>query len=165
MWKKMAVPVLILAFHTAAHACIPTMYFTQYFGESQPVASALQEKIEADIKQNNYTVIEYRIGTSRYPFVKKGDVIFMGGKPIATAKDSFWYLGKGYYKLNHELYYWGEHIGAAPVDGTVIAYSENRSPSRPDNLPPDYMWCPVSVHADILETTTGLRVEHVVEDN
>jgi hypothetical protein len=67
--------------------------------------------------------------------------------------------------VNHELYYMGKQIGDSPANGAVIIYVENRINSKPADFPPNVMFCPVAAHADILETSYGLRVENLVYDN
>lgn len=146
-------------------ACLPAMSYTEYFGKPQPMSEEVKARIRSDVEENHYTVIDYRIGTSFYPFVRKGDVVYMGGEAIATKKDSFLYLSNGYYQLNHELYYFGKHVGTAPANGMVYVRTEDRSKSKPEDFPPNIMFCPVSAHADILETSDGLHVENLVYDN
>lgn len=71
----------------------------------------------------------------------------------------------GYYRVNHGLYYMGKRIGDAPVNGEIRIYVEDRSNPKPRDWPANSMWCQVAAHADILETSDGLRVERVVYDN
>ncbi|WP_322062017.1 hypothetical protein [Paraburkholderia sp. J63] len=149
----------------SAFACIPADIRTAYFGKMERMTSTLQEDIKADIKRNHYVVIEERVGLDFYPLVRKGGAVYLDGKVIALKDDFFRYYGQGYYRVNHELYYMGEPIGVSPRDGTVTVSVEDRTKPQPENWPPNVMWCQISAHADILETSEGLRVEHVVYDN
>ncbi|KVZ77073.1 hypothetical protein [Burkholderia ubonensis] len=125
----------------------------------------LEDKIQTDIKEKHYQVIEYRIGTSFFPFVQKGDAVYLDGKVIAKKDDSFRYFGRGYYRVNRKLFYIGRKIGNAPANGEIRIYVEDRSKAKPSDFPPNVMFCPVAAHADILETSDGLRVESLVYDN
>ena len=165
MWKRIAVPLLTLACSTVAHACLPPLKTTAYFGTVQPMYGDLEDKIQAEIKENHYQVIEHRIGLEFFPIVRKGDAVYPDGKVIATKDDSFRSFGQGYYRVNHKPYYMGKQIGNAPANGSVRIYVEDRSKAKPADFPPNVMFCPVAAHADILETSDGLRVEHVVYDN
>ncbi|WP_176050025.1 hypothetical protein [Burkholderia sp. BCC1644] len=160
-----AVPLLAAVCGTSAHACIPPDYRTAYFGKAQHMSDELRGKVIDDIRANHYTIIEPQIGLLFFPIVRKGDAIYLRDKPIATGKDSFWYLGQGYYQLNGQLYYMGEHVGAFPGDGTVVVHVEDRTRPKPDDYPKGRLYCRVTQHASILETSTGLRVEQIVDDN
>lgn len=164
-WKKIAVPLLAAACGASAHACIPPRYETAYFHDAERMNDALRDKVLDDIRANHYTIVESRIGLRFFPIVRKGDAIYLGNTPIATGKDSFWYLGNGYYQLNGRLYYMGEQVGAYPLDGTVVVHVEDRTLPRPDGYPEGRLYCPVRKHASVLETSTGLRIERIVVDN
>ncbi|KML58709.1 hypothetical protein VL15_12345 [Burkholderia cepacia] len=164
--KTIAVLSLVSACSPFARACQPPDYRTAYFGDAeQHMSDALRDKVVDDIRANHYTIVELRIGLLFYPIVRKGDTIYLGHQPIATRNDSFWYLGHGYYQLNGQLYYLGEHVSAYPLGGTVVVHVEDRTRPRPDDYPQGLMYCRVEQHASILETSTGLRVERIVEDN
>ncbi|MDR0245299.1 MAG: hypothetical protein LBJ65_27185 [Burkholderia sp.] len=165
IWKMIAVPLLAAACGTRAHACLPANYQTAYFGDSVHMSDELRDKVFDDIRANHYTIIEHRIGLLFFPIVRKGDAIYLRDKPIATGKDSFWYLGQGYYQLNGQLYYMDEQIGAYPLGGTVVVHTEDRTRPRPDDYPAGRLYCVVKKHASILETSAGLRVERIVYDN
>ncbi|WP_322087400.1 hypothetical protein [Burkholderia sp. BCC1999] len=160
-----AVSLLAAVCGTSAHACIPANYRTAYFGKAQHMSDELRDKVIDDIRANHYTIIESQIGLLFFPIVRKGEAIYLRDKPIATGKDSFWYLGQGYYQLNGQLYYMGEHVGAFPSDGTVVVHVEDRTRPKPDDYPKGRLYCRVAQHASILETSTGLRVEQIVDDN
>ncbi|MCA8490840.1 hypothetical protein [Burkholderia arboris] len=164
IWKRIAVP-LLAACGTMAHACQPPYHHTEYFGESTYMSDELRGKVVDDIRAHRYTIIEPQIGLLYFPIVRKGDAIYLGNKPIATGKDSFWYLGQGYYQLNGQLYYMDEHVGAFPGGGTVVVHVEDRTRPMPDDYPKGRLYCRVRHHASILETSTGLRVERIVDDN
>ncbi len=150
----------------SAFACTPPLMQSAYFGAPEFMSQELAARIREDVQKNHYAVIEYRVGSWFFPLVKKGDAVYLNGKLLAKKEDSFWYLGHGFYQLNHEVFFMGERIGAYPADGTVIAYEEDRSAtSKPDNWPANAMWCPISVHANKLETSSGLRFEQLVYDN
>ncbi|VWD55996.1 hypothetical protein BLA39750_06723 [Burkholderia lata] len=165
IWKTIAVPLMAAACGTSAHACQPAYRHTEYFGNSTYLSEEIRDKVLDDIRANHYTVIEPQIGLLYYPIVRKGDAIYLGNAPIATEKDSFWYLGHGYYQLNGQLYYMGERVGAYPAGGTVVVHVEDRTRPMPDDYPKGRMYCRVEHHASILETSTGLRVERIVDDN
>ena len=101
----------------------------------------------------------------RVPLIKKDGAIYLNNAVIATKQDSVWYLAHGYYQLNRDFYYMGEFVGRNPDEVGVSTWSENRIDSKPDNFPPDRMYCPVAVHSDILETSEGFHVENLVYDN
>lgn len=148
-----------------ATACTPPSQYTVYFGEAESLPDRdVEARIQADMKKHRVTIIEYRVGTIQHVVVQKDDIVYVLGKPVATKRDSFWYLGFGYYQLNRELYYMGEHIGAYPMEGTVIVHSEDTSPTKPDNVPLSN-WCGATRHVDMLDTSTGLHVEHEIYDN
>ncbi|VWC33247.1 hypothetical protein BLA23254_06479 [Burkholderia lata] len=165
IWNTIAVPLVAVVCGTSAHACQPAYRHTEYFGESTYLSEEIRDKVLDDIRVNHYTVIEPQIGLLFYPIVRKGNAIYLGNQPIATEKDSFWYLGHGYYQLNGQLYYMGERVGAYPTGGTVVVHEENRTKPRPSDDPPGRRYCYVSKHANILETSTGLRIEQIVDDN
>ncbi|WP_157447923.1 hypothetical protein [Paraburkholderia ginsengiterrae] len=150
----------------SAFACTPPLMESAYFGSTEMMSEELTARIREDVRKNHYTVIEYRVGSSYFPLVKKGDTVYLNGKPLAKKEDSFWYLGHGFYQFNHEVFFMDEHIGAYPTDGTVIAYEEDRSATKkPDTWPANSMWCSISVHANKLEASNGLRFEKLVYDN
>ncbi|WP_423368039.1 hypothetical protein [Burkholderia sp. LMG 32019] len=165
IWKTIAVPLIAAVCGTSAYACQPAYRHTEYFGESAYLSDELRDKVIDDIRANHYTIIESQIGLLFFPIVRKGDVIYLGNEPIATGKDSFWYLGQGYYQLNGQLYYMGERVGAFPSGGTVVIHVEDRTRPQPDDYPKGRMYCRAKHHASILETSTGLRVEQIVDDN
>lgn len=165
IWKTIAVPLIAAVCGTSAYACQPPYRHTEYFGESAYLSDELRDKVLDDIHANHYTIIESQIGLLFFPIVRKGDVIYLGNEPIATGKDSFWYLGQGYYQLNGQLYYMGERVGAFPSGGTVVTHVEDRTRPKPDDYPKGRMYCRAEHHASILETSTGLRVERIVDDN
>ncbi|CAG9261202.1 hypothetical protein [Burkholderia cepacia] len=165
IWKTVAVPLLAIACGTPAHACLPARYETAYFGTAEYMGDALRDKVVDDIRANHYTIIEPKIGLLFYAIVRKGDGIYLGADRIATGSDSFWYLGHGYYQLNGQLYFMGEHVGAHPFDGTVVVHTEDRTRQRPDDYPKGRLFCVVKKYASILETSTGLRIERIVFDN
>lgn len=149
-----------------AFACTPPLMQSAYFGTPEFMSDDLAVRIREDVKKNHYAVIEYRVGSWYFPLVKKGDTVYLNGEPLATKEDSFWYLGHGFYQLNHEVFFMRERIGAYPLDGTVVAYEEDRSATKkPDTWPSDAMWCSISVHANKLEGSNGLRFEELVYDN
>ena len=127
IWKSIAVPLMAAVCGTSAHACQPAYRHTEYFGERTYLSEEVRDKVLDDIRANHYTVIEPQIGLLFYPIVRKGDAIYLGNQPIATEKDSFWYLGHGYYQLNGQLYYMGERVGAYPGGGTVVVHVEDRT--------------------------------------
>ncbi|MCA8252286.1 hypothetical protein LGM89_03310 [Burkholderia sp. AU31624] len=60
----------------------------------------------------------------------------------------------------------GERGGANPSGGgTVAVYEESRTHPGPGDDPAGRRNCYVSQHAIILETSTGLRIERIVDDN
>ncbi|MCA8272562.1 hypothetical protein LGN17_08550 [Burkholderia sp. AU30280] len=163
--KAIAVPLVALACGTSAHACTPPYHHTEYFGESTYLSDEVRDKVLDDIRANHYTVIEPQIGLLFYAIVRKGDGIYLGTDRIATGNDSFWYLGNGYYQLNGQIYFLGEHVGAYPLNGTVVVHTEDRTRQRPDDYPKGRLFCVVTRHASILETSTGLRIERIVNDS
>jgi hypothetical protein len=163
--NRITVLFLTTACSTLAHACFPPNYQTMYFGKQQHWDGDLDIKIKQDIAKNHYQIIEERIGLWRVPIIEKDGAIYVNNKVIATKQDSFWYFAHGYYQLNRDLYYMGKFIGRYPIKGSVSTWSENRIDSKPDNFPPNVMYCPVAVHSDILETSDGLHVENLVYDN
>ncbi|WP_144025210.1 hypothetical protein [Burkholderia sp. HI2500] len=165
IWKSIAVPLMAAVCGTSAHACQPAYRHTEYFGERAYLSEQIRDKVLDDIRANHYTVIEPQIGLLFYPIVRKGNAIYLGNQPIATEKDSFWYLGHGYYQLNGQLYYMGERVGANPSGGTVVVHVEDRTRPRPDDYPKGRLYCRVEHHASILETSAGLRIERIVDDN
>ncbi|WP_143331101.1 hypothetical protein [Burkholderia aenigmatica] len=165
IWKTIAVTWVALACGTLAQACIPARYETAYFGKTERMKDELRDKVIDDIRANHYTIIESKIGLLFFPIVRKGDGVYLGADRIATGSDSFWYLGNGYYQLNGQLYFMGEHVGAYPLNGTVIVHTEDRTRQRPDDYPKGRLFCVVREHASILETSTGLQVERIVTDN
>lgn len=165
MRDQFTVLLFTMACSVFAHACLPGYEITRYFGELQHVNDDIYRKIKEDISKNRYQIIEERIGLRHFPLIKKGDAIYLDDKVIATKQDSFWYLGHGYYQLNGELHYMGTSVGGYPSKGRVSTWAEDRGRSKPDNFPPNMMYCPVAAHADILETSEGLHVENLVYDN
>jgi hypothetical protein len=67
MWKKIAAPLLTLASSTLAHACLPALKVTACFGTDHPMVGDLEDKIQVEIKEKRYQVIEYRIGLEYFP--------------------------------------------------------------------------------------------------
>lgn len=110
-------------------------------------------------------VIEERAGLERYPLFMKRDMIYLHGQVIAGSRDSFWYLGHGYYQLNGKLYYMGMEFSRFPKGGAVITYTEDRTDPKPDDFPQDVMYCYTAKHADVLETPDGFRIEYLRYDN
>lgn len=165
MRNQLTVLLLAVAYGTLAHACLPANKRTLYFGDWEYVDDDLDTRITQDIAKNHYHIIEGRVGLRYFPIIKKGDAIYLDNAIIATKEDSFAYLGHGYYQLNRELYYMGKHVGKYPREGSVFTWSEDRHPSKPDNFPPNVMYCSASRHADILETSDGLHVENLAYDS
>ena len=118
-----------------------------------------------DVRANRYAVIGPQTGVLFHAIVRKGDRIYLGADRIATGNDSFWYLGNGYDQLNGQIYFLGEHVGAYPLNGTVVVHIEDRTRQRPGDYPQGRLFCVVKRHASILETSTGLRIERIVDDN
>jgi hypothetical protein len=148
-----------------ASACLPPRDFTVYFGNNEYLTPELRQRVMTDMFNNGYRVIEEQIGLFHFAIIKKGRGIYIGDKAVATDKDSFWYLGRGYYQLNREIYYMGKKVGQYPIDGSVVTYEEPRTEPRPETISPNQMYCPTVKHANILETSEGLRAENIVYDN